>query len=335
MSQENSVNTKQESLSPATKFSEKINTTEMTTPTLSSPLSPDDIGNEQNEMLTKLDDDGDDSQTIEINYDCLYVCETVRGARLRFTDHSCYYCVECVQPMICVEPKLEILFMHKIKALRVDALQCIECENCKHSLVQRFPITSCQDCSEFCNNLYKRAVSDGSVALSSNLLSDHVDYVNYEYSSERKDIIKHLILNPMDLYTSEFKTSLKWLVDLNTRLYDCYFSETKMQDLKNRAQCHLYNNDYLKRAKIQDGEQILELLAVAQLMETSNETPDVADIMCVIDEYKINDKCLDVETTTTTTTTDNINVEKQKQQCFETEKPPPAKRIRAATECDN
>ncbi|ABY65829.1 hypothetical protein [Orgyia leucostigma nucleopolyhedrovirus] len=248
------------------------------------------------------DDAVSPSNATYIDYDRLYVCETLRGARLLHTDYTCYYCLECLQTMIGVEPNLEIMYVHRLKTLGVDALQSIECENCECSLVQRFAATSCQDCAEFCASLYRTVLSNclavtKTPPVTDCVFSDASDYVDYNYSSDRRKILKDIILNPIKLYDVQPDDNMKWLAEFDVSVYECYFPVSKLEDLKVRARAHFINKEYVINNKKNDNEELLKLLAVAQLMETTDDTPSTADIICALHLYETENR---IDTTQST-----------------------------------
>nr|WUR10740.1 hypothetical protein Caab_031 [Calliteara abietis nucleopolyhedrovirus] len=181
---------------------------------------------------------------IVLNLDELYVCEIVRAVRIdgaSFFYYHCPSCIEALTPLI-GDRHLNVIFRHEIKMLGLDVLQTIVCERCQRSVIQRFYVTTCQDCSEFCRSLYTTLIEQNQITFitkPSSSLGDYNDYLDENNTYERRLTIRNLIDNPMLMYSDEYSDDVKWLGELAVRQYDCYFPVDKLEQLKQNVHNYL------------------------------------------------------------------------------------------------
>ncbi|AWW14461.1 hypothetical protein KM620_gp101 [Hyposidra talaca nucleopolyhedrovirus] len=94
----------------------------------------------------------------EINFNDLYVCETIRCVRLVDATGTRYKCIKCAQ----TEPVLiDLIFKHELRPIQSTNVDLYVCHVCKEPTKTLAAVDDCDDCSNFCNNVYMFKINNG------------------------------------------------------------------------------------------------------------------------------------------------------------------------------
>lgn len=107
---------------------------------------------------------------MEINYDNLYLCSTLECVVVKLTDNTLVnFCLKCCQQDTFDLDHHELRFEHKIiKNCKSFSMMIEKCYRCDIDVTVHSPISSCQECFDFCNNVYYSSVKKGKVFLTHN-----------------------------------------------------------------------------------------------------------------------------------------------------------------------